>query len=289
MSQDNRWLHDLREAFIKYNNEEFNVTPDDALLTLATANDITESSTISIGYTTMEDHEDYELTAVIDLEQKQFITTVNGANYEEKEVLQYQSYQDIIDDLQTCTFDDFMRNDFDYDKIIQKDKQMGLQNKSKEERDMVVLHDLGISIHELIQDKEFYLSVTDLYDTNKTDDITISALEPDDIGSDYAFYIFSENHGLSSLDHLIQFPEYPNGEMKEQVLQQQLAKKVELYTYDGTFEVDAEWLEKNIEDMELGEFLNSYTWDEAEWLRDLHAKEQNEKGISKKTEPDMEM
>lgn len=78
MSNDNRWLHDLRNAFITYNNEAFDVNSDDALLTLATANDLTESSAIPVGYTTIDDYEEYELTAVIDVNQKQLITTVQG-------------------------------------------------------------------------------------------------------------------------------------------------------------------------------------------------------------------
>ncbi|WP_449354669.1 hypothetical protein ACUL41_17785 [Virgibacillus natechei] len=230
MSNDNRWLHDLRNAFITYNNEEFDVTLDDELLTLATANDLTEASTVSVGYTSIDDYEEYELAAVIDLNQKQLITTVQGANYEEKEVMQYQSYQAIIDDLKTCSFDDFMRNDLDYDKIIEKDKEMEWQNKTNDEGDRYDLTNRNIS-------KE----------------------------------------------------EFTSGKIEAQRLQQETEKNVELHTYDGTIEIDTEWLKDNIEGMEIDEFLQTYTWDEAEWLYDEYAKEQREKRISKKAEPDMDM
>lgn len=257
MSNDNKWLHDLRKAFIKYNNEEFDVSPEDELLTLATANEITESSTIDIGYTTVEDHEDFEVTAVIDLDQKQLITSVKGANYEEQEVVQYQSYEDIVEQLQTCSFDDFMYNDLDYDKIVKIDKQMSNEKNYPFDREYII---------SWLQKNQEHGAFDGFMEENM---------------------VFQNLHD-EELEYY--FDEWISEEEKKEYFLD-ASPKVELYTYDGTFEVETEWLENNIEGMEIDEFLNSYTWDEAEWLRDLHGKEsnENEKGIPQKSEPDMEM
>jgi len=59
-----------------------------------------------------------------------------------------------------------------------------------------------------------------------------------------------------------------------------MKQTVELYTYDGTFEVETQWLENNIESMSLNEFLSTYTWDEGEWLHIMYSAEQDEKAIA---------
>lgn len=56
-------------------------------------------------------------------------------------------------------------------------------------------------------------------------------------------------------------------------------ESVTLDTYNGSFKAPKEWLKENINDMNLDDFLNSYTWDESEWLYTLFSMEKEEKEI----------
>lgn len=51
---------------------------------------------------------------------------------------------------------------------------------------------------------------------------------------------------------------------------------VEINTYDNVFEVSKQWLLANTEADSVEEFLDTYTWDEGEWLYFLYQKDERE-------------
>ena len=56
-------------------------------------------------------------------------------------------------------------------------------------------------------------------------------------------------------------------------------KTITLITYTGEFEAPKKWLENNIDERNLNEFINSYTLDESEWLYIEFSIEQEERDI----------
>lgn len=60
-------------------------------------------------------------------------------------------------------------------------------------------------------------------------------------------------------------------------------ESITLYTYNGSFEVPRNWLKENVDDMTLDDFLNSYTWDESEWLYILLSTDKEECEIKQLT------
>lgn len=57
-------------------------------------------------------------------------------------------------------------------------------------------------------------------------------------------------------------------------------EKIELHTYGEIVILPKEWLQANI-DESVNAFLNSYTWDEAEWLYILYSVEKEEREKTK--------
>lgn len=97
----------------------------------------------------------------------------------------------------------------------------------KNKNDKEVLDDLGITDSELLNDTEYKVTVQDIYDTSKTDEITIGVFQDDENSNKYNTFIASENHGISTLDHLTKFKEYQDGLLKPQVQQQKSGKTIQ--------------------------------------------------------------
>lgn len=55
---------------------------------------------------------------------------------------------------------------------------------------------------------------------------------------------------------------------------------VTIDTYNNSFQVSEDWLLANTDVQTVGDFLDTYTWDEGEWLYIQYSIEQEEKEIN---------
>ena len=108
-------LEELKNAINDFHMNEFNHTEEDGI------KEIKQNDSVPLVYQTLGDDDELEIQATLNVADKRIEKVVSGSHVEEVEYMDYDSIQDIIEDLEENEFDYFIELDeIDKEELIEK-------------------------------------------------------------------------------------------------------------------------------------------------------------------------
>ncbi|MFG6121158.1 hypothetical protein [Thalassobacillus sp. B23F22_16] len=115
-------INELKEVLTDFLISEYGQTEDD---TKEDMKHLEREGILQIAYTTLGDNEELEIDVFLNIKRNRLEQVVSGKTIEKTELTKYDTFENMVTDLNHCDFEALTRlDDFDVDDLIIEDKKL---------------------------------------------------------------------------------------------------------------------------------------------------------------------